>query len=58
MNDLPYAMCAFYAERCVLSSCSGMFYDGVFGSEGCVLVGVGGVKLMIWNSGVFFLLRM
>jgi hypothetical protein len=21
-------MCAFYAERCVLSSCSGMFYDG------------------------------
>jgi hypothetical protein len=31
-----------------------MFYDGVFGSEGCVLAGVGGVKLMIWNSGIFF----
>jgi hypothetical protein len=31
-------MCAFYAERCVLSSCSGMFYDGVFGTKATIKV--------------------
>jgi hypothetical protein len=29
----------------------GLCYGGVSGSGGCVIVGIGGVKLMNWNSG-------
>jgi hypothetical protein len=35
---------------CCLSS-GEVYYDGVSGSGGCVIAGVGGVRLISWNSG-------
>jgi hypothetical protein len=51
MNDVPYAVCAVVRSGVCCLSSGEVCYDGVSGSEGCVIVGVGGVRLISWNSG-------